>query len=560
MTMTLAIAGGVACGPLLGLDDLFERPALTNGPGDGGDGSASPGDGGADGESAECISNAQCSTNGSAALCVSSRCVAVDTTLCLPDVLPSNQVLASDDVALFAAFVPFQGGKPPLTQVSALAYGLAVDELSVGIPYDDNGTTRRRSVAIVLCASEPDVIESSVKHVTRDLRVPAMIAAFDNASFPPLVQNYAVPEGVFTLNPSTTTEALRYQKNPLVWNLLGVPEDVALAYRPLLEGVERHLRSDGGVLGASGEPLRVALLATNTSAEESIRDLLVRGRRDPLDGGIDRDKALSFNGMNVPDMPGDGGVKPNFRSITVNALENGEQPDYVGIKDALTGLDPHVVIALTRDELPRIVEDLESPDGGAGLRPIWLLGPRNAREVLPHLAAGGFADKQGRFLGVQYAGADDPTPKNDWLVRMGNKYPSVAQSDYSSAENFYDAVYWLAYGSAYPDGPLTGQAIGKGVRRLLAGTPIAPGSLNDVGLAFTTLGIAGTATFVGALGPPDINPELGTWNSVGGVYCFKSIGGVTIAPQYDVLRFNRGSGALDQRSQCFAGQFTTFGF
>jgi hypothetical protein len=56
---------------------------------------------------------------------------------------------------------------------------------------------------------------------------------------------------------------------------------------------------------------------------------------------------------------------------------------------------------------------------------------------------------------------------------------------------------------------------------------------------------------VGALGPPDISEKFGTWNSVGGVYCYVSDSDGSIAPKYDVLRYNGSTGELDGLLDCF---------
>jgi hypothetical protein len=58
--------------------------------------------------------------------------------------------------------------------------------------------------------------------------------------------------------------------------------------------------------------------------------------------------------------------------------------------------------------------------------------------------------------------------------------------------------------------------------------------------------------FEGALGPPDIDALHGTWNTVGAVYCYEETA-AGIAPRYDVLRFNRSTGALDGTFDCFPG-------
>ena len=104
-----AVIALAACGPLIGLDGLHGRAALTvaNDAGDAGVSDAGPSG------APECVTHADCNNAdaGTArALCVSGQCKTVDPNLCLPDVLPTNDVLNDPSPFLIAAFVPIEDG------------------------------------------------------------------------------------------------------------------------------------------------------------------------------------------------------------------------------------------------------------------------------------------------------------------------------------------------------------------------------------------------------------------------------------------------------------------
>ena len=164
------------------------------------------------------------------------------------------------------------------------------------------------------------------------------------------------------------------------------------------------------------------------------------------------------------------------------------------------------------------IRDAGASDAGAAPLPIWVLGPRNDVEMLSYVISpenGGFEAKRRRFVGIQYAGSSDPekTERNAWLQRMKREYqPTPAiEAEYSGTENFYDAVYWLAYGlvAAGPGAPATGTSFKEGVRKMLEGPKIIAGP-DNMGRACQLIGSGASTTFEGALGPPDIDTASGT--------------------------------------------------
>jgi hypothetical protein len=540
-SLGLGVAGALACGPILGLDEYRPR---TKGSIE----APSPGDAGDAGDAGPaCTSNAHCidASAGAPSLCVSGACVAVDQSVCLPTVLPSNDALKSESVTLFAAFIPLNGAAP-LAQPVALSYALALKELASagGIPGPPH-----RDVAMIFCDSTTDLVERGVEHVVRELRLPAMIAGFPIPLMPKLVLDKAVPGKTFTLNPSVVPEGLKYGNvDRMLWNLLGTAEDVALAYRPLVDRVVAYL-------GDLGRPLRLALVATKSPTEAGIATVVQNGPLDPLDGSRDIAKAVRFNGKSTAENGSD------FLLVSFDGLEDGATPDYAGIASKLAAFEPDIVLAATREEIIEIASGLEGrlrADSGTPRLPMWLLGPRNASSALNYIADSTGIDPKTheRFVGLQYASANDLTEKGAWLARMAVAYPEVDPSRYAATENFYDAVYWLAYGlaAAGPGAPVNGESIRDGVRNLLATRTIHPGEPDVVSHAFRQIAVGG-ASFVGTLGPPDINTAFGTWNSVGSLYCYEKSGSA-LAIKYDALRLAPGGSfpsTGDALANCFSG-------
>jgi hypothetical protein len=516
-------------------------------------------DTGADG-GAQCSTNAECidRASGAPAICdrVSHTCARVDMNgVCLPQILPSTAELRNDNVALFAAFVPVVGAAP-LAQPIALSYALALKEIQKagGLPGGTGGP--RRPVAMVLCGSEPDIVEQGVRHVVQDLHVPGLVSLFSQADMARFVQDITVPAGIFTVNPDVTTEALKYTDvKQLVWHMLGTPEDVALAYRPLMTRSEKYALTRRGDAG----PIKVALVSTTSSTDTSIASVIRQGpiiRSGDAGGSRDLSKAIAFNGGKSADANG-----ANFKFVQLPAVELGGQPNFAQTVDELAAFRPDVVIAITAEEVNSLALPLEQKlrtDAPTKPLPVWLLSPRNARKsaVLAYLASDQLEvsnDKRKRFLGIQYAGAAEAAEKNAWLERMKLEYPAADPASYSASENYYDAVYWLAYGlyAAGPGAATNGTSLKEGIRKLLTGPRVHPGSTDSIAEAFRLMSIEETM-FTGALGPPDIDKEYGAWRSVGSVYCYTPSGS-SVAPKYDVLRYDRNTGALGGTFDCFIG-------
>jgi hypothetical protein len=545
----LTTLAAVACGPLLGLDDLHENIVTPKDEGgtDAAADAAPPCK-----RNAECIKNAR----GSPALCVAGQCVNVNKELCLQQVLPDIATLESDNVVVAASFLPLEGPSALLTG-PGLAYSLALKEIKeaggiLGTPH--------RDLAMIVCKSDPASVHKALDHVIKELRLPAILANFGSGDLARLIPTEVVEAGVFTLNPSVTTDALKFAStNRLVWSLLGTAEDVARAYRPVLLELQKEK------LG--GASLKVALVATNGSLDQPMADLLEKGQRiqsGPDAGAFDTSTALLING----DPPSNNASFMRL-NIASNELSKPDPGKLAAAKTQLKDFQPDVIIALTAGELSTFVVEIDDylvaakadaaadagADAGAAKTPYWILGPSNGGTIRngqptalgTHLSPAGpdkdKAARRARFVGVQYAGAVDTRERDDWRGRMTLVYGDAGAEGLAS-ENFYDAVYWLAYGiaAAGPDAPLAGTSFRDGVRDLVSGpTKVFSGSPMTVQESFRVVGQLKGASFVGALGPPDINEAAGTWNSVGAVYCYPPPGPGAL-PTYDVRRYENLDG------------------
>ncbi len=493
---------------------------------------------------AECVTHQQCidANFGEPFRCLRGRCVGLKLPGACDYVapLPSPEV-GNDATVLLGAFLPL-GGAAALTKPIALAYQLALDEVrkAGGLPA---GLGPRRPVAVVFCDSDPARVEAGVKHLAQTLQVPGVLTLFSQTDMTRLFQDYLLPANVFTLNPQDTTEALkRVDAKKLLWHLLGTPEDVAKAYKPLIARVERVVQAQPQFVG----PLRLALVTSESPTEEAI-------------AAVVKD-TIVFNGGTVA--ANETALPARFLAVKVPSLETTSNATFAESIDKIVAFRPHVIVSLTASETGQILPLIDrrlAADLGAANAPRYVLSVRNASNgpLLAFLGDGTVQsgeEKRKRFVGVQYAGADNKDQYTRYLARFADKYPQVSQVEYRATENFYDAMYWMVYGAfAAQAGSVTGPDIANGVRKLLDGPTVYPGTVKNISDAFVTIANSSTGvTFQGSLGTPNFDTRSGAQRSVGAVYCYTREGPV-YGPRYDVLRFNSTTQALDGDFDCFVG-------
>lgn len=527
-------------------------------------------DGGPDAETRPCTTNAEC--NGDAASFA--RPYICDRTSgsstagqCIPLLAPDDscafvypqQEATAEGAVYFAAFMPIRDQAGPNATPLALTYQLALDELAAagGIPGGANGV--RRSLVALFCDSTPDVAPNAVRHLTKTLHVPAVIPLFSQTDMTKFVQDDFVPNGVFVLNPQDTTETLKaINTNNLVWHLLGDPSVAARAYKPLVARTEAYVKARSQF--GSPSTLKLAIVATNSPSEKSIADVM---RNDAKDG-------IVFNGKT----PADNG-DATFKYIELPSAElNGVDPTKYAAQIAdLKAWGPNVIVLLTSSlEVDPFLLGYEAAalDAGAAADVMWLLGPRNAstpalldfikNNLGVDVPGKTFESRQVRMLGIQYAGDPDKlvsnSQYNQYMDRFKAAHPEMSPVDYASKENYYDAIYWLAYGltSAGFGAPSDGSSFGAGVRKLLSGPDIFPGSAKNIGEAILAITSSfGGTTFQGAMGTPDFNLQTGAANSVGAVYCYAKDTSGLAKPTYDSLRYDPTTGEFSGDLSCFIG-------
>lgn len=510
--------------------------------------SVRPEAGGGDALPPECTTNQECIDRnfGEPYRCEVGKCLKLKSDTC-NFVYPTGE-FAKDNTIVMGTFIPLKGQIGPLSAPLAQAYMLALDEIKKAGGLPGGTSSPRRDLAFIFCDSTADLVESGVRHLAETVKVPAIVANFSQTNMTTFFTDILKPAGVFTLNPNDTTEALKaVPTNRLLWHLLGTPEDVALAYRPLVQRVETHVRARLSL----ADETRVAIVTSSSPTEESMLEVLREAST----------KGIVFNGKNTT------ANGANFLSIKIPSLETQPTATFGTHLTQLTSFKPHIVIFLTTGlELEKFVPALDSALKTAGeALPTYVLSVRNASAhmVLTYIGDNVVEpsdDKRKRFFGVQYAGAKVKDQYQLYLSRFGEQNPAADPRGYRALENHYDAIYWLAYGlyAAGPDAPLRGSSVADGVRKLLSGPPVHPGSVANITQAFISLSSSTTGvTYEGAMGTPDFDVASGAARSVGAVYCYAREGAQPtdpFGPKYDTLRYNRTSGQLeDGESFCFGG-------
>lgn len=503
------------------------------------DGSSSAGASGAAGAAGAsgCSSTAQCVTEneGEPSACVEpgQPCVPLQTEAC-PLVFGDYE---SNDAVYIGAFLDIPE-TAPLSQMSALNVQLAIDEFNGsvgGLPGGPLGKLRK--LVTVVCRNESAVVADGARHLTEDVRVPAVLAHLPSGELKQFFVEHALPNDVFVMNPGFADNSLTALSSAgLFWHMIGDVRDVAASYPPLLARVEARLE------GTIAPPLRVAMVVSRRFAEQSIADTLA--------------PQLRFNGKSVIENRSD------FFSIAVPALVDEPDADYTQVNQALLEFAPHVIIALTREEF--VYKILPAVEGGWSLaaadqpRPFYILPTALSAnlDLLGYVAQDSEGvtseDKRQRIAGVAPASAEDLTLYHQFLVRFRTAYPQFDNP--GGFENFYDAVYLLA-NAMFAAGSvprLSGPDVARGMQRATSGNTIIDVGPTHIADGFAALAAGGNIRLNGTMGLADFDPGIGARRSSGSVYCIqRDSAGLTFA--YDVLRYDANTSTLVGDFNCFEG-------
>jgi hypothetical protein len=386
-----------------------------------------------------------------------------------------------------------------------------------------------------VCRNDPSLLDAAASHLVDELGLPATIAHLPSADLKRFFVDRALPKHTLVINPGFADNSLTsLSSEGLFWHMIGDVRDVAPAYVPLLERIEKYLANPG--------PIRVAMIVSKRYAEQSIADTL-----SPL---------LRFNGKSILENGS------NFYSAAVPALADEPTADYSTLNAALLSFRPHVVIAITREEfvykiLPAVESGWQASASGQA-RPFYVVptalsGNLDLLNYLAQDSAGATSDsKRSRVLGVAPASAADLTLYNQFLVRFRTAYPRFENP--GGFENFYDSVYLLADAmfAAGSVPKLTGPDIARGVQRVITGSTIVNVGPTFIADGFTALAAGGNIRLNGTMGLADFDPGIGARRGGSSVYCVdRGQDGLVFA--YDVLRFDATSHSLTGDLPCFSG-------
>lgn len=470
----------------------------------------------------------RCHSNGS--------CVRLKTNEC-----PLAYGEYEDPHAIYiGSFAPLPNGAP---HTSAVVYAerLALDEFNRegGLPGPDG---ERHPIVMVVCDNESsDGVLEGMNHLANQVEVPGVLSMLLPADMQEVFESFKQHE-IFYLNPVGATRAVvRLKDDDLVWNILGQPSDLAPVYVELVRLLEVHVRRLRAL--ADTDRIRVALVTTTDAFNSELAAYVAEDLQ--INGGLAIDDE-------------------SYRAFTVVLDDPMPERTATAIGDAVRDFKPDIVISTAGRPFTQPEGVFERIEAHWGLshdsetpRPFHVLSPFNAGD-LDHVKAlliglinpGGTptdALANQRILGIEAAGALDPTLQNRYASRLLAAYSGAAPD----SGNYYDAFYYLAY-AMYDAGAgpnLTGPDILDGLNSLLTGPSY------DVGPPIQNVLDALDRSSIelnGTLGPPDFDLDGGIRVDSGSVFCIERSGNL-LNKSPDALRYNRTSREFEGDFPCFDG-------
>jgi hypothetical protein len=496
-----------------------------------------------DGGGAKCLVNADCNPNVNDFFrCLDGRCVSLVSKDCL---LVRGR--HKDPNALYLGAFGYLNPSIPGRDDSTWNYELALDELNAaphgGLP-GANGT---QPIALVLCQADPPLdrgetriqrVLETTRHLVDEVKVPALIAALDSDDLLQAFDAYGKKKGVFFFTPFGATTLPTYQPDevPMLWHLLGRPRDLSGTYVATLASFESYVKNRRSL----SRDLKLAIVHTTASFDADLFDatksqLRWNGRDWAANEGLGLYMDLS---LPLPTTQAD--ISGAAQTIIT------EKPDIV---ISMTGplVSSYGLDANSTQGLLQVIE--REWEGADSARPHYLLSPLNAdqadgevstliKKILYEIVLEPEAAK--RFIGINVAGSEDGGLYNDYLNRLRDHAQLAAKNN----ENFYDVVYFLAYGIVATGlgNRVSGSDIATKIERLIRGGTASEFSVGPepIGGVFEALKNPDqTIRLLGTLGPPRFDRSRGVRIATGALYCFEKLPGNALAVQYQVGYFDR---------------------
>lgn len=493
---------------------------------------------GGNGPEPVCVTNGDCIDKnlGTPSICRANTCIRLTDGNECPVVLGAgkdNKYLADTNPIIFGAYSKINTGNPILSPPT-LNYKLAIEEVNRvtggGIQLKA-GEPPRPFIAVVCNGADNPDLDKSLGHLIDTLEVPAIISSLYESDLRKAFTTRGQAAGAFFLSPLVAASTLTtIDDDGLLWHMVGAGPDLAPAYLPLLTGTEALVRNQRGMLDE--QPIRVALVDARDQFMEDLADRLVA--------------TISFNGKSAVENGLD------FRRIRIDSSLAVADPDVAPAITSLKEFQPHIILGIATQEFPVIVDTLEAtwqpgwadcPSGRCP--PFYLTGPAQFEDS----TLSGLSTVRSRLLGINFAGAEDPTLYNNYLDKLIAENQGL---DFSLAgsENFYDTAYFLMYSIAASGSPsqLTGREVAEGMTRLITGkTVYSVGTMDMVeALGVLTGSTSSKISLLGTMGPPDFTLSTGARKSLPSMYCMRADGSYV----QDALRFDPETGELVGEQTC----------
>jgi hypothetical protein len=406
-------------------------------------------------------------------------------------------------------------------------YRLAIEQFNRegvgGLP----GLNGSRPLALLLCDNtavrnfpmsyeqQLEYVTRATKHLAVTLEVPAILAYLDTGHLQTVFEQVGKDANVFFMAPHGATNELAALlpddtgDEGLLWHMLGVPGDVAPAYAKLVTQIDQVLMNATEssdffppytTFDADLEPTRVLLLYSDDPYELQLKDAIQTALADE---GITMDAA-----------------KFTYLPRKINP---GQEASLDAAIDAIGTFKPHIVLSATGLALDYIWYHVHNDKKWF---PYYVLSPVNygmldqlkyyiwlENKITPGL------DR--RFIGVNVAGSEDLDVTVPYQQQLHDRFEDGKTK---VGENFYDAVYFLAY-AMLASGDLEhvyGRDIAKWMYRLNGQADPIPVGETDMNKIFNKL-LADKQTFLleGVSGPSTFNTTNGVRTTTASLYCFE---------------------------------------
>jgi serine/threonine-protein kinase len=379
--------------------------------------------------SRQCTRNAECPRE---AICrvADGICVALKSEECRW-ILGDPADIANDSTEWIGVMIPNgeQAAREYRSHVGACELARRdFAEIAGGLPPAKPGGPTR-PLAMLVCDDSGDA-DRAVRHLTEDVRVPAVVGFRDGQEALRVIANELLPKGVLAMVALNTNALITQVPQPegaprLVWRTTYSNADTAVPLSAFVaDAIEPRLRAHGV---PAREALRVGVLHHSGSTGLAFADRLF--------------SVLRFNG------------KPALAngSSYLDVIDSGD----ARAVDQLLAFAPHVVVHTGSDDFPtRIFAPLEERwPPRAALRPTYVAGSELGSAAVAF--ARSRPDLRARFFGLTTESTTDANAK--FVMRYNALFPDNAVSRTAAPNTTYDAVYALAYsvvatGRSHPTG------------------------------------------------------------------------------------------------------------